>query len=59
MVTEVADGWNTFSTAGEVDFKQLDEWPHWLKRFEQFQIASGLNAESPERQVKHTALLPR
>ena len=48
-----------FQPPEKFDFKQLDEWPHWLKHFEQFRIASGLSAESPECQVKHTALLPR
>ena len=27
-------------------FKSPDEWPKWKKSFEQFQAASGLNAEA-------------
>ena len=33
------------------NFKTPDEWLKWHKRFEQFQIASGLSAESQSRQV--------
>ena len=33
------------------DFKKSDEWLKWHKRFEQFQTASGLSAESHSRQV--------
>ena len=40
-----------FHPPEKFDFKQPDEWPRWLKRFEQFHIASGLSAESQARQV--------
>ena len=33
------------------DFKRPDEWQRWIRRFEQFRLASGLSAESDERQV--------
>ena len=32
------------------DFKNLDEWPHWKRRFEQFRLASGLLKEEESRQ---------
>ena len=51
MVTQVVHGWNTFQPPEKFDFKQLDEWPCWLKCFKQFQIASGLSEESDKRQV--------
>ena len=40
-----------FQPPEKFDFKQPDEWPRWLKRFEQFRIASGLSEESEKRQV--------
>ena len=40
-----------FQPPEKFDFKQPDEWPRWLKRFEQFRVASGLSAESQMRQV--------
>ena len=33
------------------DFTHPDEWPRWKRRFQQFQVASGLALESEERQV--------
>ena len=33
------------------DFKNPDKWPRWKCRFEQYRQASGLNAESEEKQV--------
>ena len=33
------------------DFKKPDEWQRWKRRFEQFRSASGLSAESEERQI--------
>ena len=33
------------------DFKQLDKWSKWKKRFEQFRVASGLSVENGSRQV--------
>ena len=35
----------------QFDFKNLDEWPRWKRRFEQFQLASGLPDESNDRQI--------
>ena len=32
-------------------FNRPDEWEKWKRRFEQFRLASGLSAESKERQV--------
>ena len=40
-----------FQPLEKFDFKQPDEWPRWLKRFEQFRIASGRSEESDKRQV--------
>ena len=36
---------------GKFNFKSPDEWPRWIKRFEQFRVASGLDKESEERQA--------
>ena len=33
------------------DFSKPDTWTRWKKRFEQFRVASGLNAQDKERQV--------
>ena len=33
------------------NFTRPDEWPHWKRRFQQFQSASGLSSESEERQI--------
>ena len=33
------------------DFSKPDTWTRWKKRFEQFRVASGLNAQGEERQV--------
>ena len=35
----------------QFDFKNLDEWPRWKRRFEQFRLASGLPDESNDRQI--------
>ena len=40
-----------FQPPEKFDFKQPDEWPRWLKRFEQFRIASGLSEEGEQCQV--------
>ena len=37
--------------SGKFNFKSPDEWPRWIKRFEQFRLASGLDKESEERQA--------
>ena len=36
---------------GAFRFDCPDEWAKWKRRFEQFRLASGLSAESKERQV--------
>ena len=33
------------------NFRKPDEWQKWLKRFEQFRLASGLSKEDELRQV--------
>ncbi|KAK7884427.1 hypothetical protein WMY93_027550 [Mugilogobius chulae] len=33
------------------DFKKPEEWPKWIKRFERFRIASGLESQPEESQV--------
>ena len=33
------------------NFRTLDEWPCWKKRFEQFHLTSGLSVEAEEKQV--------
>ena len=33
------------------NFQKPDEWSKWIKRFEQFRLASGLSGESETRQV--------
>ena len=33
------------------DFRKPDEWPRWLRRFEQYRVASGLSTEDEEKQV--------
>jgi len=40
-----------FQPPDTFDFRKPDEWLRWRKRFEQFRIASGLSAESEDRQV--------
>jgi hypothetical protein len=35
----------------QFDFKRPNEWTRWKKRFEQFRIASGLSADTAERQI--------
>ena len=32
-------------------FHKPDEWPRWIKRFDQFRLASGLSGTSAQRQV--------
>ena len=39
------------------DFRKPDEWPRWLRRFEQYRVASGLSTEDEEKQV-NTVILP-
>ena len=33
------------------DFRKPDEWPRWLRRFEQYRVASGLSSQEEEKQV--------
>jgi hypothetical protein len=33
------------------DFTKPEEWPKWIRRFERFRIASGLELQSEEYQV--------
>ena len=33
------------------NFRKPDEWPRWIKRFEQFRLASALSTANPARQV--------
>ena len=33
------------------DFRKPDKWPRWFRRFDQFRVASGLAADSEEKQV--------
>ena len=40
-----------FQPPKSFNFCKPDEWQCWRKKFEQFQIASGLSAEGEERQV--------
>uniref|UniRef100_A0AAV2MM38 Uncharacterized protein n=1 Tax=Knipowitschia caucasica TaxID=637954 RepID=A0AAV2MM38_KNICA len=35
---------------GKFDFTKVTEWPRWLKRFERYRIASGLDKQSQEFQ---------
>lgn len=36
---------------GNFDFSNANEWPKWIRRFERFRIASGLDKQSEEYQV--------
>ncbi len=36
---------------GKFDFTNTTEWPRWMKRFERYRIASGLDKQSQEYQV--------
>ena len=33
------------------DFRKPNEWPLWLRRFEQYRVALGLSSEDEEKQV--------
>ncbi|KAK9512390.1 hypothetical protein O3M35_000829 [Rhynocoris fuscipes] len=35
----------------QFDFKAPNDWPRWLRRFERFRIASGLQSKTEEQQV--------
>ena len=39
------------SPSGPFNFKSPEEWPRWRRRYEQFQVASGLAAEPATKQV--------
>ena len=55
MVSEsgtIAASYNvSLSPPAAFPFKTLDVWPKWCRRFEQYQVASGLSKESQERQI--------
>ena len=36
---------------GSFSFKYPEEWPKWIRRFERYRLASGLNNKSSEMQV--------
>ena len=36
---------------GPFNFRSPDEWPRWRRRYEQFQVTSGLAAEAAAKQV--------
>lgn len=36
---------------GKFDFSNINDWPRWMKRFERYRIASGLDKQSDEFQV--------
>lgn len=38
---------------GKFDVTKVFEWPRWLKQFERYRIASGLEKQSQEFQVNH------
>ena len=33
------------------NFKNPDDWPRWLRRFEQYRVASGLSEEQQKKQI--------
>ncbi|KAJ8356744.1 hypothetical protein SKAU_G00195380 [Synaphobranchus kaupii] len=39
------------ASPGRFDFTNVNEWPRWMKRFEHYRIASGLDKQSEEFQV--------
>ena len=41
----------TLQPPAPFDFSQPDDWPQWIKRFEQYRVASGLSKDSETRQV--------
>ena len=43
---------------GRLDFRQLDEWPKWKRRFVQYLSATGLDGASGH-QSQHVALMSR
>ena len=42
----------TLQPPASFDFAKPDEWPKWIKRFEQYRVASGLSKDSDARQVR-------
>ena len=38
--------------AESFNFRMTDDWSRWKRRFEQFNIASGLSKEDPAKQAK-------
>ena len=52
MVAAVGHGYAKLSIRTSSVIRLLpDEWPRWLRRFDQFRMASGLAADSEEKQV--------
>lgn len=47
-----------FQPPEKFNFKQLNEWPHWLRRFEQFCIVLDL-VQKPSMSSEHVTVLPR
>lgn len=41
----------SFTPPQTFDFSKPEQWERWLKRFERFRCASGLDSQSEERQV--------
>ena len=41
----------TLQPPAPFDFSKPDDWPKWIKRFEQYRVASGLSKDSETRQV--------
>ncbi|KAL0148076.1 hypothetical protein M9458_056616 [Cirrhinus mrigala] len=41
----------TLAPPGKFNFTNTTEWPRWMKRFERYRIASGLDKQSQEYQV--------
>lgn len=44
---------------GKFDFSDMSEWPKWMRRFERYRIASGLDKQSQEYQVRSHVMRPR
>ena len=41
----------TLQPPAPFDFSKPDDWPKWIKRFEQYRVVSGLSKDSETRQV--------
>ncbi len=40
-----------FAPPGKFDFSNANDWPRWMKHFERYRIALGLDKQSQEFQV--------